>query len=239
MISAPKEKVFVMPTRVLVELPSYKIVAFGNEARPVEYAGLKQARVIHPFSATDIKDEQASVVFLRAAMQMVLGKSYFLKPRVLLSQPFEISPFMAELWQILLHQAGAREVIRVNPLLATALGAGLPVGDGHGYALGWWVDNRLILGLVAFGHVQFEQQYLLNLSDDRVDLADKMSQAWPKFVASLPIEFRQTVTSEGLLLTIDNDDPQLPMTMARDLGVPVQILPRTTEVLGLAQMSKD
>jgi len=237
-ISAPNEKIFVLPTRVLVELPSYKIVAYGHEARPVEHAGVKQARVIYPISAFEIFDEQASVVYLRAVMQMVLGKSFLLKPKIYYSQPTNVTPFMKELWQLVLYQAGAREVRAVNPLLATAVGAGLPVADSHGYGVVWWDDDQLLIGLVAFGHVQYEMSFPGIDEQPRDDLAATFAAAWSKFLASLPGEFRNTVASDGVVLTIDNEDPVLPGILSQAAETPVVVVPRTVEVLGMKEITQ-
>jgi rod shape-determining protein MreB len=234
-VSASGEKVFIMPTRVLVELPSYKIVAFGHEARPVEHAGIRQARVMYPASEFEIFDEEASVVFVRAVMQMVLGKSFLLRPKVYLSQPSQLTPFMQELWSMVLYQAGAREVSTIHPLLSTAVGVGLPLGDSHGYAVGWWDDDQLILGLVAFGHVQYEQSYPLLQDQPRADLARSFATAWQDFLNQLPQEFRLSVGTEGGVVTIDNEDPLLAAELSTAAGAPIIIVPRSVELLGMKQ----
>jgi hypothetical protein len=235
-ISAPHEKIYVLPTRVLVELPSYKIVAFGHDARPVEHAGLKHAKVIYPASAYEIFDEEATEVFLRAVMQMVLGKSFLLRPKVYLSQPGNVTPFMQELWQSVLYKAGAREVNTIHPLLATAVGAGLPVSQPHGYAVGWWQDDSLVFGLLAFGHVQFEKSWSSPVEQERDSQAAFFSQAWKEFLTEIPNEFRTTVAAEGVLVLIDNDDPLLAPTMTKAAKTPVIIVPPSTEILGMKEL---
>lgn len=237
-MSAPEQKVYILPTRVLVELPNYKIVAYGHDARPVEHAGVKQAKVIYPASAFEIFDEAATVVYLRAVMQMVLGKSFLLRPRVYLSQPSQVTPFMQELWQLVLYQAGAREVQTVHPLLATAVGAGLPVADSHGYAVAWWDDDQILLGLVAFGHVQYETSFAGINEQLREDLAANFAQAWQQFLTQLPSEFRLTVASEGVVVTTDNDDPVLPSVLSQAAGTPVVVVPRTVEILGMKEVTR-
>lgn len=239
-ITAPHEKLFILPTRVLVELPNYKIVAFGHDARPVEYAGVKQAKVIYPCNSYQIQDEEASVVLMRAVMQMVLGNAYFLKPKVFITQPDHTTPFMQELQQLVLLKAGAREVQTVNPLLAIGVGAGLPVEDGHGYAVGWWEDNYLVFGLLAFGNVQYEQKFQVQLRDDadREQRANFFRLCWSQFLGNLPGEFKATLGREGTLVSIDDDDPQLATTFSQAIGQPVQILPRNVEILGLREITK-
>lgn len=232
------EKVFVLPTRVLVELPNYHIIAFGHEARPVEHAGVKNAKVISPCTSREIFDQTATTVFLRAVMQMLLGRAFLLKPKVYLSQTSQVTPFMQELWQVCLFQAGAREVTVVHPLLATAAGAGLPVADSHGYAVGWWGEGRLLLGLLAFGHVQFQQEFELNMTGNMNERSKKFRECWLEFLQNLPSEFRTTLAQEGMLLNADGLEPTLPAQLSRISEVPVVVVPRTTEVLGLQKWAR-
>ena len=235
-VSAAGEKIYVFPTRVLVELPSYKIVAFGQDARPVEHAGIKQAKVVYPASAYEIFDQEATEIFLRAVMQMVLGKSFLLRPKVYLSQPDNVTPFMQELWQSVLFRAGAREVNTIHPLLSTAVGAGLPVQQPHGYAVGWWQDDSLVFGLLAFGHVQFEKSWSSPVEQERDSLATFFAETWKEFVSQLPSEFRTTVSSEGVVLLIDNDDPLLASAMTREAKTPVVVVPPSSEIFGMKKI---
>lgn len=238
-VSVLDEPPLAIPTRVLVELPKYSIVAYGQEARPVEHAGLKQAKVVVPFSAVEIFDEAAAILYLRAVMYAVLGKSFFLKPRVYLSQLSQVSPFMQELWQYVLGQAGAREVETVNPLLAVAAGAGLPINASAGFAIGWWDDDHLLLGLVAFGHIQYEQDFVFpgNLADaNRDELASFFSQCWDQFLIKLPGEFRTIIAVEGGIISIANDDPILATIFSQLAGSPIGVLPRNVEILGMKKL---
>jgi len=231
--SIPGEQIFAIPTRVLVELPSYHIIAFGHEARPVEHAGVKNAKVIEPCTSREIFDQTATTVFLRAVMQLLLGRAFLLKPKIYLSQASQVTPFMQELWQVCLFQAGAREVTMVHPLLATAAGAGLPVADSHGYAVSWWGEDRILFGLLAFGHVQHQEEFVVPVGAKATEKSLFFRQSWQVFLEHLPAEFRLNLAQEGVLLNIENAEPALATHLSRASEVPVTIVPRTTEVLGL------
>ncbi len=254
--SVPEEKVFAIPTRVLVELPSYHIIAFGHEARPVEHAGVKNAKVIQPCNSQEIFDQTATTVFLRAILQMLLGRAFLLKPKVYISQQSTVTPFMQELWQVCLFQAGAREVTAVHPLLATAAGAGLPVSDSHGYAVAWCADGRLVFGLLAFGHVQYEEEFPFSVSAEKTSgkptqeirqerestreliQEREFADAWAAFLARLPAEFRATIAQEGVVVNTAEAEPSLAVRWSKAAATPVVIVPPQTEVLGLQRWAR-
>lgn len=237
-VTGPDGQVIRMPTRILVEIPSYKILAIGHEAREVEHAGVGESRVIQPFTSTEILDEQATQIFLKSLFQAVLGARFLMKPHVGISLNPEVSPFMLELWHQSVLNAGARDIVRVHPALAIATGVGLPVKDSHGFAIGL-VDAELVqFGLVAFGHVQQVRTVPWSHNERKAVLDDPKAfgayllDHWRAFLASLPVDFVSLVQEEGCVLAWDEPPPAAEKTLSQMLQVPVVIVPRTVEVLG-------
>lgn len=231
-VSAGEQKILKIPTKVLVEIPSYRVVAFGEDARQVEHAGMGKSSVIQPFSSEEIFDEVAAQQFLRSVFQLTLGSRFFVKPRVVLSSSPSQTPFMQELWQSVLYAAGARQIVTVHPALAAAYGTGLPLQTPHGYVVGQVSGRQLSLHLVAFGHVQFEV-VTKNFDQDSGKIAEQLADLWKRLLALLPIEFLATVQQDGCVLVMDTNEPEASAWLSQAVGSPVIIVPRTAEVLGL------
>ncbi len=240
-LTAASGKAFAVPVRLLVELPSYRIVALGEEARAVEHAGIGRSRVIVPCDEVEVFDERGAEVFLRGLFRIVLGSGFLLKPKVWLALPGRTTPFMQEVWLKVILAAGARDVVLVNPLLAIAAGAGLPLDSAHGYAVGSITDKGVVLGLVAFSHVQ--QEVWQPVESSSAEVADvsltALSQAWQKLLPQVPVEFASSLQREGAVLVVPEDSAEWSQAYTNVLGVPVSTFERTTAVLGLRALAKE
>lgn len=232
-IAAVDGKVLRVPTRVLVKKKNYEVVAFGDEAREVEHAGLAETKIIVPFGAQEIVDEAAASAFLRSLFRVVLGSGFFLKPRVWMGLSHQVTPFMRELWQNVAVSAGARELITVDELLAGSVGAGLDVFGSHGYAVASCVDERVDLGLVSFGHVQVRRSFVLPEGDWKADHAVAWGEGWKEFVSLLPAEFATTVLQEGVFILASEGDNDHSARLTKTLSLPVIIAQRSIAVAGL------
>lgn len=233
-ILSPDSKIFRVPTRVLVEIPSYNIIAFGEEAREVEHAGVGKSRVIQPFSSQEVFDEGAAKVFLRSIFRLALGSRYLLKPRVVMSLPSSVTPFMRELWWQVLAMVGARDIITVHPLLAIGYGVGLPLETEHGYVTGSIDAHGANLGLIAFGHVQHEvMQRWEKLPQSKAELGERLQQLWKELLDQVPVEFLAVLQQEGLVVAVDDDNSEWAKLFSQQLKAPVVLVPRTVEVMGL------
>lgn len=237
-ITGGEGAIFKVPSRVLVEIPSYRIVAFGDDAREVEHAGLGESKVVKPYSSLEIFDETGSVVFLRSLFRLVLGTRFLLKPHVTVSLSEEVSPFMQELWQHVAYSAGARQVTFVHPLLAVAAGAGLPYQDAHGYAVSIIDSAGVTFGLVAFGHVQYTTWHAWKSIPEGKELIQDLQIQWQNFLSIIPVEFMATITAEGCVFSWDEAPADGASVLSPHLETPVVIVPRTAEVLGLREFGE-
>lgn len=232
-------KIFSVPARLLVELPSYKIIAFGQEAREVEHAGMGKSAVVTPFRESEVQDERGAEVFLRNLFRVVLGSGFLLKPRVWLALPARTTPFMREVWMSVLFSAGARDVIIVHPFLAIAASAGLPLQSAHGYAVGSIADEGVSVGLVAFGHIQREvwRQFLPHQKES--EQLEQLRLAWEQLLANIPAEFLGPLQQEGLLLSVPDDSVEWAKRYTKSLDVPVTVVDRVASVSGLRLIAKE
>ncbi len=235
-IAAADGKVLRIPTRVLVKKKNYEVVAFGDEAREVEHAGLAETQIVIPFGPQEIYDEAGASAFLRSLFRTVLGSGFFLKPRVWIGLSHQVTPFMRELWQNVAVSAGARELITVDELLAGSVGAGLDVFRSHGYAVASLVDTRVDMGLVSFGHVQLRSHFVVPESG-RSEANQAWGEGWKGFVSKLPAEFAATVLQEGVLALASEGDSDLSAALTKTLGLPVIVAQRSIAIAGLRQLA--
>jgi hypothetical protein len=239
--AAAQGQVFAVPARLLVELPGYRIVALGEEAREVEHAGLGRSKVITPCDETEVFDERGVEVFLRGLFRIVLGTGFLLKPRVWLSLPTRATPFMKEVWTSALLGAGAREVYLAHPLLAVAAGAGLPYQSSHGYAVGEVEEGGVSFGLVAFGHVQQEvwRPFPPGSANDEAARFATFRQAWEELLGQISPEFLGSLLREGGALAVPDDSVEWARAYAQELGVPAVLIDRAAKIAGLRHLAKE
>lgn len=232
-------KVYAVPARLLVELPSYKIIAFGDDAREVEHAGLGRSGIILPCRDTEIYDERGAEVFLHSLFRVVLGPGFLLKPRVWLALPSRVTPFMREVWSAVVLGAGARDVMLVDQNLALAAGAGLPYKESHGYVVGSLAEEGVSLSLVAFGHVQQEVWLPAYYAQTEKKQLALLEDGWRKLLESVSPEFLADIQREGLLLQVNDDSTEWAQRYSRALGVPVAVVGQSTPVQGLRQIAEE
>lgn len=237
--AAAEGKIFAIPARLLVELPKYHIIAFGDDAREVEHAGLGRSAVVLPLRDCEILDEQGAEVFLRHLFRVILGPGFLLKPRVWVALPSRVTPFMREVWSSCLYRAGAREVVFVHPFLSVAASTGLPLQSAHGYAVGNFSDEGVALGLVAFGHVQHEEWVPFYQSQKEADRLLMLRQAWSRLLANIPPEFLGSLQQEGLLLGVADDTVEWAKKCTKAIAAPVTVVDRVAEVAGLRQIAQE
>jgi hypothetical protein len=238
-VAAPEGKIVRVPTRVLVEIPSYRIVALGDDAREVEHAGIGKSSVIQPFSARTLYDEQASKVFLRSLFQLVQSSHVSLKPHIIFSTPFDTTPFMQELWQSVLAASGAREITNVHPLLALARGVEIPFQQSHGYALAHIEEDGMSVGVVAFGHVQYEQRVRWDGFPGWEEAQKQFAVLWQKLLALVPPDFSFVLNEEGCICAAEGTPADSSALWSQAVRTPVSFVPLSVLVQGLRWWRKE
>lgn len=228
-----------IPSRILVEVPSYRVVAFGHDAREVEHAGFGQSQVIWPYTSREILDDTGAEVLIRALMSSTLGSRFLLKPQVIVAIPSDLTPFMSELWQHVVYAGGARSVVTIDPLLAVAQGAGVPGESSHGYAVAVVDQQSIRLGIVAFHHVQFPHVHSLLRHDGRVqDWQEVFAQVWNEWLPTIPLEYATTLQQEGCLVAAEETNTKLAQSVSRAMGSPVVFVPRSMAIVGMRQLEQ-
>lgn len=226
-----------IPARVLVSQLGNKVIAYGTQAREVEYAGTQRIQVFSPVSFWGISHETGARLLLRALFSAVLGRRFIFQPSAHVVVTSSITPFMRQLWQRALYSAGARSVTIWHPALAAAAAAQLPYSTPHGFAIGWGDEREIVVSLLAFGQVQHEVRRSRRWQSTAEPTPEEVAEVWATFLKSVPIDFVATLQTDGLIF-LCNEPPQgQSRHWARALESPVTFLPWSSLALGLRTLA--
>lgn len=120
------------PTVVAVSISDRTLIAVGNEAR--EMLGRTPANIVasRPMRQGVIADYTVTEAMIRYFIRKVMGRTYLLKPDVLICVPAGCTQVERRAVLDATMQAGARRVYLIDEPLAAAIGAGLPIGEASG-----------------------------------------------------------------------------------------------------------
>jgi len=120
------------PSVVAISSEEYKIVAVGEEARAMLGRTPDAIEVIRPMRDGVIADYRVTQRMLEYFIRKASGGFRLLKPRVMVSVPYGVTSVEQRAVREATLEAGAARVHLIPEPLASALGAGLPIGTPSG-----------------------------------------------------------------------------------------------------------
>ncbi len=106
-----------------------KVVAIGEEAKKMLGKTPGTIKAIRPLREGVIADFEVTEAMIRYFIQKVHNRSYFVKPRIIISVPSGTTQVERRAVKESAESAGAREVYLIEEPMAAAIGAGLPVSE--------------------------------------------------------------------------------------------------------------
>jgi rod shape-determining protein MreB len=106
-----------------------KVVAIGEEAKKMIGKTPGTIKAIRPLREGVIADFEVTEAMIRYFIQKVHNRSYFVKPRIIISVPSGTTQVERRAVKESAESAGAREVYLIEEPMAAAIGAGLPVAE--------------------------------------------------------------------------------------------------------------
>ncbi len=106
-----------------------KVLAVGEEAKKMLGKTPGEIKAIRPLREGVIADFEVTEAMIRYFIQKVHNRSYFVKPRIIISVPTGTTQVERRAVKESAESAGAREVYLIEEPMAAAIGAGLPVED--------------------------------------------------------------------------------------------------------------
>ena len=106
-----------------------RVVAIGEEAKRMLGKTPGSIKAIRPLREGVIADFEVTEAMIRYFIQKVHNRSYFVKPRIIISVPSGTTQVERRAVKESAEFAGAREVYLIEEPMAAAIGAGLPVAE--------------------------------------------------------------------------------------------------------------
>jgi len=106
-----------------------RVVAIGEEAKRMLGKTPGTIKAIRPLREGVIADFEVTEAMIRYFIQKVHNRSYFVKPRIIISVPSGTTQVERRAVKESAESAGAREVYLIEEPMAAAIGAGLPVAE--------------------------------------------------------------------------------------------------------------
>ena len=120
------------PTMVAVSVFDKKVVAVGNEAKEMLGKTPKNIMALNPIVNGVIADYEITKIMLRYFIQKVCGRSMLFKPEVLVCISAGSSQVERRAVEDCMIASGAGVVYIISKPLASAIGAGIPIGEASG-----------------------------------------------------------------------------------------------------------
>jgi rod shape-determining protein MreB len=120
------------PSIVAVNRITNRVEAVGKSAK--EMLGKTPANIlaIRPMKDGVIADFEVTEKMLEYFIRKAHGRNYFVRPRIVISVPSEITPVEKRAVKDSALRAGASEVYLIEQAMAAAIGAGLPITEPAG-----------------------------------------------------------------------------------------------------------
>jgi rod shape-determining protein MreB and related proteins len=120
------------PTVVAVSLTDLKVVAVGNEAKEMLGRTPENITASRPMRDGVIADYEITRAMLAYFLQKACGRSFILKPEVMISIPAGCTQVEKRAVEDATLQAGAKTVYMIHQPLAAAIGVGIPIAQASG-----------------------------------------------------------------------------------------------------------
>ncbi|MHC3994839.1 rod shape-determining protein [Thiomicrolovo sp. ZZH C-3] len=219
--------IFNEPTCITVNKSSGKIVCIGHESKKMSGKTPPHLPVIRPLSQGAVADLDATVLFLKHLINMLMRKRGVFGPAIAVSVPFDLTAYERDAVRSAGLQSGASSVVMIKDPYSAAVGAGIDFHSPDGALLldiGSGVTEISLLscgGIVASHSVRsagwdFEQAIIHYFDSVHRERISSHEAEFLKFQLSRP---RTTMAVEVHALNRDNALPhalQIPLSDVRE-----------------------
>ena len=140
-IGTNNTRVYVKDKGIVVNEPSVvvvrgdnskNIIAVGDSAEELIGRSAGNVRIVHPLRDGVIVDYEMAQVMIHYFVSKAIGNRHFMRPRMVVTMPGEVSKVERRAVINAMERIGARQTFVVEQAFAAALGTGLPVYDPQG-----------------------------------------------------------------------------------------------------------
>ena len=108
------------------------VIAVGDSAEELIGRAGSNIRIIHPLRDGVIVDYEMAQIMIHYFVNKAIGSRSFVRPRVVVTMPSEVSKVERRAVVNAMEKIGARSIFTVEQAFAAALGTGLPVYEPQG-----------------------------------------------------------------------------------------------------------
>ena len=140
-IGTNNTRVYVKDKGIVVNEPSVvivrsddprKIIAIGDSAEELIGRSPGNVRIVHPLRDGVIVHYEMAQIMILYFVSKAIGTKHFVRPRMVVTMPGEVSKVERRAVINALERVGARQIYVVEQAFAAALGTGLPVYEPQG-----------------------------------------------------------------------------------------------------------
>ena len=215
------------PSIVAVNRITNRVEAVGKSAK--DMLGKTPANIvaIRPMKDGVIADFEVTEKMLEYFIRKAHGRNFFVRPRIVISVPSEITPVEKRAVKDSALRAGASEVYLIEQAMAAAIGAGLPITEPAGNMIvdigGGTTDVAVIslAGIVYARSVRvagnemdeaiisyIKRKYNLLIGERTAELVKiELGNAWPSDVTrTMEVKGRDLVEGIPKILTVNDEE---------------------------------
>ncbi|MCL2833006.1 MAG: rod shape-determining protein [Treponema sp.] len=121
------------PSVVAVEKGTNRVMAVGTDAKKMLWKTPGSIHAIRPLRGGVIANLEATEKMIRYFISKVMPRYKFIKPRMVIGIPSNITEVERRAVEECAYKAGAREVVVIEESLAAAIGADIPINEPAGH----------------------------------------------------------------------------------------------------------
>ncbi len=205
-----------------------KILAVGREAKEMLGRTPSTIQAIRPIRDGVIADFEVTEAMLRYFIRKAHDRSSFVRPRIIIAVPSNITPVEKRAVRESAESAGAREVYLIEEPVASAIGAWLPVTEPSGNMIVDIGGGTTEVAVISLGGIV--QARSVRVAGDKLDeaIASHIKKKYNLLIGEQTAE--QVKIEIGS--AFPDDEPREMEVKGRDLidGVPKTILVNADEV---------
>ncbi|MED9821984.1 MAG: rod shape-determining protein [Christensenellales bacterium] len=158
------------PSVVIVRADQPKnIIAVGDSAEELIGRSAGNVRIVHPLRDGVIVDYEMAQVMIHYFVSKAIGTRSFVRPRMVVTLPGEVSKVERRAVINAMERIGARQIFVVEQAFAAALGTGLPVYDPQGSFVVDIGGGTTEVALVSMGGIVLSHS--VRVAGNRIDEA--------------------------------------------------------------------
>lgn len=158
------------PSVVIVRTDhSQSIIAIGDSAEELVGRSPGNVKIVHPLRDGVIVDYEMAQIMLHYFVSKAIGSKHFIRPRMVVTMPGEVSKVERRAVINAMERIGARQIFVVEQAFAAALGTGLPVYEPQGSFIVDIGGGTTEVALVSMGGIVLSHS--IRIAGNKIDEA--------------------------------------------------------------------